>query len=146
MAVPPSGVDYKRYLASREWSLLREQVRERSANTCEHCFYAPQEAVHHLTYERIGHEKLSDLMAVCNACHEFLSGISQFNPMGDWAVVTPPFHAESWSEEYKPGNHYLLPFEPRRGTRVTKCTGAGCIWCTYIDGDWPIFLIRLVKT
>lgn len=72
--------DYPRYLASREWSLLREQVRERSGDKCEHCRVAPQQAVHHLTYERIGHEDLSDLLTVCNPCHEWFSGKESRNP------------------------------------------------------------------
>lgn len=73
-------LDYHKYLASREWSLLREQVRRRSGNRCERCFQNPQHAVHHLTYERVGHEDLADLMAICNPCHEFLSAVSDRDP------------------------------------------------------------------
>jgi hypothetical protein len=72
--------EYKEYLASREWAVLREKVRERSNNKCERCREAPQEAVHHLTYERIGHELLEDLQAVCNSCHEFVSGKRDTDP------------------------------------------------------------------
>lgn len=32
------------------------------------------QSVHHLTYERIGDELMSDLLAVCNPCHDWLSG------------------------------------------------------------------------
>jgi hypothetical protein len=32
------------------------------------------QSVHHLTYERIGNELMSDLLAVCNPCHAWLSG------------------------------------------------------------------------
>lgn len=73
------GFDYQRYLASREWALLREQVRERSGNKCERCG-GPYQSTHHLTYERIGHELLEDLQAVCNPCHEFLSGKRDDDP------------------------------------------------------------------
>lgn len=74
------SVDYQSYLASREWSLLREQVRERSRNECERCWVAPQQAVHHMTYENVGHETLDELLAVCNPCHEWLSGKSDRDP------------------------------------------------------------------
>lgn len=131
----PSGFDYKRYLASREWALLREQVRDRSGNWCEHCFVAPQQAVHHLTYARIGHETLDDLMAVCNPCHEFLSGKRAFNPLGEWGVVTPALADHA---------HFLLPFQPGMSVRITACTDLGCLWCGYVDEHWPLFLRWLV--
>ena len=38
-------------------------------------------AVHHVTYERVGHELLDDLRGVCNGCHEFLSGVSDRDPV-----------------------------------------------------------------
>ena len=75
--------DYKRYLASREWAVLRERVRERSGDECERC-RKPMQAVHHQTYERIGHENLDDLQAVCNPCHEFLSAKSDQDPAAEF--------------------------------------------------------------
>ncbi len=74
------SVDYQTYLASREWSLIREQVRERSRNECERCWDAPQQAVHHMTYENVGRESLDQLLAVCNPCHAWLSGKSNDDP------------------------------------------------------------------
>ncbi len=66
--------EYQTYLASREWALKREAVRQRAGNKCERCIVGPCDQVHHLTYERIGAEKLEDLQALCVGCHEFLSG------------------------------------------------------------------------
>jgi hypothetical protein len=74
-----TAFNYQEYLASREWALLREAVRERSGDKCERCG-GPQQAVHHLTYERIGHEELTDLQAVCNPCHEYLSAKTDIDP------------------------------------------------------------------
>lgn len=79
--------DYKRYLASREWALLREAIKKRSGGWCERCMGndedGPREmaATHHLTYERIGHERLEDLLATCGPCHEFLSGKTSGDPL-----------------------------------------------------------------
>jgi hypothetical protein len=69
-----------RYYASREWALLKRQIRERSGGMCERCGKGGYDATHHLTYERFGHEKLEDLQALCAPCHEFFSGKSDFNP------------------------------------------------------------------
>lgn len=128
-----ANFDYQRYLASREWSLLREQVRERSGNRCEHCFVVPQQAVHHLTYARLGHEELDDLMAVCNECHEWLSGKSDTNPLNDWCVVSDPLFARDGRSF-----HLLVPLMGLQG-RGTSCTGADCIWCNYVYSGWRRF-------
>jgi len=84
----PAGFDYQRYLASREWALLREAVKMRASITgdpayavCERCNGAPVRATHHLTYERVGRETLDDLLGVCAGCHEYLSGKSEEDPM-----------------------------------------------------------------
>lgn len=66
-------VDYPRYLASREWREKRKEVIERNDGLCYRCLSAPIQDVHHVTYERIGHEDLDDLIGVCKPCHEYLS-------------------------------------------------------------------------
>jgi hypothetical protein len=73
-------MDYQRYLASRGWAVIREKVRKRARNRCERCHNGPMQGVHHLTYERVGAERLDDLQAVCNPCHEFLSAKTDFDP------------------------------------------------------------------
>jgi hypothetical protein len=75
--------EYQKYLASREWALLKKQVRERCRGKCERCKTGDYESTHHLTYTRIGRELLDDLQAVCNRCHDFLSGKSDFDPTMD---------------------------------------------------------------
>lgn len=73
-------VAYKTYLASREWAVLKEQVRERSGDICERCLAAPYQETHHLTYERTGSERLDDLLAVCSPCHAYVSAKSTVDP------------------------------------------------------------------
>lgn len=83
--------NYQEYLASREWAKLRKAVRERSNNTCERCFVGPQDAVHHKTYARVGHELLEDLQAICKPCHDFLSAESDVDPLVKVkAKIVPP--------------------------------------------------------
>ena len=76
---------YQRYLCSREWSEKRELVRQRSGGKCERCKRNPMDACHHLTYIRKYNEDLEDLQAICNACHEFTHGKTDFDPaLNDW--------------------------------------------------------------
>jgi len=72
--------DYQEYLASRDWALLKNKVRERSGGICERCRQAPYQSTHHKTYARIGRELMEDLLGVCNPCHEYLSGKSDHDP------------------------------------------------------------------
>jgi hypothetical protein len=71
---------YNRYLCSREWSLKKRQVKSRCNGVCERCKDNLMQHVHHLTYARKYNEKLDDLQGVCKACHDFIHGISDFDP------------------------------------------------------------------
>lgn len=71
---------YQAYLCSREWSEKKEAVRKRSRGVCERCRVNGMNAVHHLTYERKYAERLEDLQAICNQCHDFTHAKSQYDP------------------------------------------------------------------
>jgi 5-methylcytosine-specific restriction endonuclease McrA len=74
--------EYVKYLESQYWqevrkSELKEQAKERGYNYCEKCGATPNDVtretalhVHHKTYERLGEERLEDLMIICRTCHE----------------------------------------------------------------------------
>lgn len=158
-----SEFNYQRYLASREWALLKERVKERDGNTCELCFAAPHENTHHLTYERLGHEDLSDLMGVCRPCHEWLSGKRESAPLDDLLFVVSNrldvsavpgrdmaralYNGEiaAWQSAI----HLLVPYAVgpdgvRRGPRVVSCLGPSCPFCAQVDELWPLFFENLL--
>lgn len=63
---------YKDYLASPQW--LKTKARFKSSplfyNCCGKCFRSDRPLnIHHKTYRRVGREKLSDLIALCDPCH-----------------------------------------------------------------------------
>ena len=97
--------EYQAYLASRDWALKREAVRERSGGRCERCWANGMDAVHHKTYERVGNERLDDLQAICDPCHEFLSGKTNADPISDGVAVylAGPFTAPEWRRELLQG-------------------------------------------
>ena len=100
------AINYAAYLASREWALLREKVRQRSGNRCERCWRNPQQAVHHKTYERVGKEELSDLMAICHPCHDFLSAKSDIDPIstGVKIYLAGAISGARWRDEIRADN------------------------------------------
>ena len=76
-------IDYKTYLASREWRLKRKELFTYNGDkNCERC-RAPATQVHHVTYNSIGNEcVISDIQAVCRDCHEYLSAERKDDPAG----------------------------------------------------------------
>lgn len=65
---PPVVMTYAQYLQSPEWANRRLAVLERS-HGCEACGRPGRREAHHRTYERLGHELLEDLVALCGVCH-----------------------------------------------------------------------------
>lgn len=61
--------DYREYLASPEWQERRNTKLQQAGHRCELCGSENRLEVHHRTYERRGNERLSDLIALCHACH-----------------------------------------------------------------------------
>lgn len=61
---------YKDYLKSKHWKNKRKVVLELKNNTCEYCKTNKNLQVHHTTYKNIGDEKISDLMVLCEECHQ----------------------------------------------------------------------------
>jgi hypothetical protein len=62
---------YADYLGSEYWRESRRRVSalERAEHRCAVCNAAGQLDVHHRTYERLGYESSSDLIALCRRCH-----------------------------------------------------------------------------
>jgi len=61
---------YVDYLASPSWQARREMTIAAAGGRCMLCYAAGALEVHHRTYERLGHELPSDLIALCSTCHE----------------------------------------------------------------------------
>ena len=69
---------YREYLGSWDWLWTRKRALHRAGYRCERCRSAEHLEVHHLTYERLGHERDEDLEVLCRDCHAVHHG--QPNP------------------------------------------------------------------
>lgn len=87
--MPEGKEKYSAYLCSREWSVLKEQVKARNGGICERCTINSMDHVHHLTYERKYREELEDLQACCKPCHDFIHAKSDVDPAADRPAVLP---------------------------------------------------------
>lgn len=60
---------YSAYLKTAHWHELRRRVFERDGYRCTRCPNKTRLEAHHLTYERLGRELLTDLTTLCFDCH-----------------------------------------------------------------------------
>ncbi len=63
---------YEEYLRSPEWRRKRARRLKLDRNACQKCGATSKEyrlEVHHLTYERLGDERMEDLQTLCVLCH-----------------------------------------------------------------------------
>lgn len=71
------NINYKQYLQSYDWRCKKINKLEQVNYKCEQCGYdgvvIPLD-VHHKTYERLGNERLSDLIVLCRTCHKAQHG------------------------------------------------------------------------
>lgn len=65
---------YNAYLQSPAWRQRRAEVLQRDHYTCQQCHHARARHVHHLTYDRVGNEHPSDLLSLCEPCHQAIHG------------------------------------------------------------------------
>ena len=74
---------YDKYLKTDHWRLLRKTIAERDKYTCRLCegVFKNKFHIHHLTYERIGNELLTDLIFYCETCHNSVHGGKKVAPI-----------------------------------------------------------------
>jgi hypothetical protein len=61
---------YHEYLQSEAWNVIRTTKLQEAGYRCQLCNEAGRLNVHHRTYTRVFHEELSDLIALCEPCHQ----------------------------------------------------------------------------
>lgn len=86
---------YEKYIHSKAWRSKADSRLDLDNHICQVCGNAATD-VHHLTYDRFGHEKMEDLVSLCRKCHQKAENI--YDP-----DVTP------WAmEQSKPeGNNFM---------------------------------------
>ena len=63
---------YSRYIHSPRWKSLKDAVMRERGVSCERCNASgsiTKVHLHHLTYERLGRERMEDVQLLCERCH-----------------------------------------------------------------------------
>lgn len=62
---------YDQYLCSPHWQVFKQEFWNQTHRICFSCKSTHQPlSIHHLTYKRLGKEKISDVVPLCTSCHE----------------------------------------------------------------------------
>lgn len=72
---------YAGYIKSSAWYAKRDLKLRKSGYKCWWCGTSYNLEVHHLTYERLGNERLSDLMVLCHDHHVW---VTRFTRLARW--------------------------------------------------------------
>ncbi len=67
---------YADYLASDHWKLVRDKRLQMDNYRCWCCDKKATQ-VHHITYDRVGREPMSDVISVCKTCHSAIHQIEK---------------------------------------------------------------------
>lgn len=65
--------EYRKYLDSAEWKLLRNSILKERGCVCEKCKVTNNRwnlHIHHMTYKRLFNELKADLLVLCATCHK----------------------------------------------------------------------------
>jgi hypothetical protein len=96
------STNYWEYLGSIEWQKKRDEALERAGYCCEHagCENDDDLQVHHLSYERLGYELLSDVIVLCEYHHKAYearrgNAPSECIEFDEWAVIN---FGEDWKD------------------------------------------------
>ena len=80
-------MNYDDYMKSVEWEEKRQLRLRMDGFRCFKCGTAVNLQVHHITYERLGQEKMGDLVTLCKKCHKRLHEPKENKPQKEIAPL-----------------------------------------------------------
>lgn len=77
-----SGGSYCQYLRTEHWRIFKEEfgASKSSKKVCYCCSNKYDLRIHHKTYIRVGMEKFSDVIELCDDCHSTVHAMLENNP------------------------------------------------------------------
>lgn len=60
---------YRGYLLSDEWQTIKDERLKIDNHHCQWCGTDTNLEIHHLSYDNVYHEDISDLITLCHGCH-----------------------------------------------------------------------------
>lgn len=104
----PEEIDHHEYIKTEAWQKQRQRVFRRDKFRCVLCGSATNLEVHHITYKRLGAEDISDLITLCDDCHETIHDQVNiiFAPSQFWELEKILYELENRDSPF----HVTTPF------------------------------------
>jgi len=80
-------MSYAEYLESPWWKERRRLQLEFSRGRCQVCDGSDSPGVHHRTYDRVGCERLADLVVLCGRCHGLFHDVLPDPPVCEEPII-----------------------------------------------------------
>lgn len=64
------ALPYTQYLRTTHWHTVRREAIQRAEGRCQLCDSTELLQVHHRTYARVGTERPTDVIVLCDSCHK----------------------------------------------------------------------------
>lgn len=78
---------YRDYITSDEWKWFREEYYKTHKKECRACGSKIRVNLHHKTYKRLGHERLADVVPLCEYHHTELHKKVRKNKLNLWTAT-----------------------------------------------------------
>ena len=102
-------VDYHTYIESDEWKFKAKAMRWIAGNRCQVCNSSGKRLdTHHRTYDNLGNETPSDLIVLCEDCHEMYHETSKQVKFERTLDLFGVERMEKYLEEIKNANTFML--------------------------------------
>lgn len=89
--------NYQAYLRSAHWQRVKDRYYKTHKYKCTHCRCRKNLHLHHLTYKRIGCERMTDLIYLCARCHAAEHGrLRRHKKKWNWKVKLILFAVLVW--------------------------------------------------
>lgn len=88
--------EYANYMNSARWTAFREVALARAKRRCRACSSPDDLHVHHLTYERLGNERLEDVVVLCENCHDIVHRIERTTSQDLISATNTVTRAAQW--------------------------------------------------
>lgn len=123
--------EYLSYLKSEAWQARRVALIRRNLSAACYCCdaihsHANPLDLHHMTYERFGHEADGDLVTVCRACHDLIHSFLRHKSLRAATEHVRTIRAAAAQRRNAPTTSKLPP-APKPVDRKVEVSFAGCV-------------------
>ena len=78
MTISERKRNHTKFLASKEWAVIRCDIFTVRGGKCEYCGSKRSLQIHHISYDNFGgNEEPEDLVILCSSCHMLEHGITK---------------------------------------------------------------------